>query len=453
MQIALTGGLVVGSLDPASVAMADVLVEDGRVVTVGQPIPDGVPRHDCAGGIVIPGNVNAHTHLYSALARGMTGRGPAPRSFLEILQRVWWRLDRALEPETIRASALAGGLEALLAGTTTLVDHHASPSAVDGSLDIVAGALDELGIRSVLCYETSDRDRAAVTAAGLAENARFIEAVDRGRWPLAQAMVGAHASFTLGQSTLEACAALARRRRRGLHIHVAEDQIDERDALARDGQRVVQRLDAAGALDERTLVAHGVHLDEAEIEVVRSAGATVVHNPRSNLNNGVGHAPLALLGERVALGTDGIGADMFEEARAAYTGLRSIHVTTTPGWAMARLARGAAVAGAAFGEAAMGRIEPGAPADLVVLDAPPPTPLDTSNLAGHWIFGFSSAAVRDVFVAGRPVVIERRPVRVERAAVAAASVDGARRLWARLETVEDHPFAPPSAAAAAGTRR
>jgi cytosine/adenosine deaminase-related metal-dependent hydrolase len=259
-------------------------------------------------------------------------------------------------------------------------------------------------------------------------------------------MIGAHASFTLSAETLEACAAEARSAGVGVHVHVAEDAADEEHATARFGSRVAHRLASAGVLDERSLLAHGVHLDESEVALVGAAGATVVHNPRSNMNNAVGRAPLAALGERVALGTDGIGADMFEESRVAYLRRREEEVETGPGWALDRLTQGARAAGEAFGEPLLGRVEPGAPADLVVLDYRPPTPLDASTLAGHWMFGLSSAAVRDVLVAGEVVVAGRRPTRIDGDALAADARAGARRLWSRLAGVDVHPFAPPSAA-------
>jgi putative selenium metabolism protein SsnA len=451
MSLVLTGGTVVRSIRPPEVVRGDVVVDAGRIVSVGGPLPSGAARLGCSGAVVVPGNVCAHTHLYSALARGMPYRLEPPRTFVDILRRVWWRLDRALDPRTIRASALAGGMEALLAGTTTLVDHHASPAAIDGSLDLVADALGELGIRSVLCYETSDRDGPEASRAGLDENRRFVAAAARGERPLARAMVGAHASFTLSAETLGSCADAARSGGVGLHVHVAEDAADEDDALARFGLRVAHRLAAAGALDPRSLLAHGVHLDPSEVEVIRAAGATVVHNPRSNMNNAVGRAPVAALGERVALGTDGIGADMFEEARAAYVRRREDDVTTGPDWALGRLAESARVAGDAFGEPLLGRIEPGAPADLVVLDYHPTTPLDATNLAGHWIFGLSSATVRDVVVAGEVVVADRRLARVDQDALAADARTAARRLWARLGEIDVHPFVPPGIVARAGT--
>jgi cytosine/adenosine deaminase-related metal-dependent hydrolase len=237
-------------------------------------------------------------------------------------------LDRALDEESIRASAQVGGLEALLCGTTTVVDHHASPHAVDGSLDVVATALEELGIRSVLCYETSDRDGAEIAAAGIRENERFLAQ----RRPLSRGMVGAHASFTLSTETLEACADLSERTGAGLHIHVAEDSSDQRDSLERFGIRVVARLAKAGVLREGALLAHCIHLEGAEVASVRKSGAWVAHNPTSNMNNSVGHAAAASLGDRVALGTDGIGADMFAEAKTAYFRAREDDISLQIAW-------------------------------------------------------------------------------------------------------------------------
>jgi putative selenium metabolism protein SsnA len=408
---------------------------------------------DCSGTLIIPGNVCAHTHAYSALARGMPYHLAPPRDFVEILRRVWWRLDRALDEASIRASARVAAMEALLAGTTTLVDHHASPEAIDGSLDIVASAFAELGIRSVLCYETTDRDGPERARAGLAENRRFLARVLASRRPLVRGLVGAHASFTLSDETLEACAELARTSGRGLHIHVAEDAADEDDALDAHGLRTLMRLERAGALDPAPLLAHGVHLDRSEAALFRASGATLAHNARSNMNNAVGRTPLSLLGPRVALGTDGIGGDMFEESRLAQ--LRYLEERSGPGaddeaerdgpgaaWPLERLAEGARFAGQSFGEPTLGRIVAGAPADLVVLDYPAPTPLTGDTLAAHWLFGLSARAVRDVVVGGRVVVRDRRLALVDQEAVAAEARTEARRLWERLETIASHPFAP-----------
>lgn len=449
MSMLLTGGTVVRSISPVVVEAADLLVEHGRIagtrVASGRAGPHEAMRLDCSRCLIVPGNVCAHTHLYSTLARGMPFHLAAPRTFVEILRRVWWRLDRALDPDAIRASAFAGGMEALLAGTTTVIDHHASPAAIGGSLDIIADALAELGIRSVLCYETSDRDGRQAADEGLAENDRFLAAVSAGERPLARGMVGAHASFTLSPETLAACVSLARKWAVGLHVHVAEDAADELDAEARFGTRVAARLAAAGALDARALLAHGVHLDPSEVELVRAAGATVVHNARSNMNNAVGRAPIGGLGTRVALGTDGIGGDLFEEGRAAWFRRREEAVETSLTWALDRLAEGARVAGEAFGEPLLGRLEPGAPADAVVLHYPAVTPLDADTLAAHWLFGLGAASVRDVIVDGELVVRDARLVRIDADVAAAATRSASVDLWRRLDAIDVHPFEPAGA--------
>jgi putative selenium metabolism protein SsnA len=462
MSLLIHGGTVVTALHPAAVTSADILVEDGRVASVGStraapddaglpspaapdarsptaaPVPD---RLDAGGCLVIPGNVNAHMHLYSALARGMPYRLAPPTDFLQILQRVWWRLDRALDDDGVRASALAGGMEALLAGTTTLIDHHASPNAIDGSLDIIADALAELGLRSVCCYEVSDRDGPDRARAGLRESRRFATRCGDAALPLARAMVGAHASFTLSDETLGACVEIAHAAGIGVHVHAAEDAVDETAALRAHGQRVAARLADDGVLNERTLLAHGVHLDADEVEIVRASGATLAHNARSNMNNAVGRTPLAGLGDRVALGTDGIGSDMFTESQAAFFRHRE-DGTPAPDWPLARLAEGAQLAGRSFHEPLLGGLEPGAPADLVVLDYDPPTPFSADSLPGHWLYGLGSRHVRDVVVAGRVVVRDRRMTLVDQDALVAEAREQAARLWDRLETIPAHHFDP-----------
>ncbi len=445
--VALAGGTVAVSLDPPELAQADVVISGDRIIAVGTAagtVPPGAVRRDCSGTLIVPGNVCAHHHLYSALARGMPYKLQPPTSFLQILQRVWWRLDRALDEPAIRLSALRAGLDALHAGTTTIVDHHASPNAIDGSLDIIASALAELGVRSVLCYEVTDRDGPARAAAGIAENLRFGRTTQR----LARAMMGAHASFTLSGDTLAACVAGAADLGTGIHIHVAEDAADERDALARSGVRVAERLAAAGALTGASLLAHCVHVDAAELDVITSCGASVVTNPRSNMNNAVGHSPFGRDGQRSALGTDGIDGDMFAESQTGFFRAKEADVRASGSWPLTRLAESARFAGRRYGEPLLGTLAPGAPADLSVLEYPAPTPLDAANLAGHWVFGLSSRQVRDVYVAGELVIAGRRSTRIDEAKLAAQTAAGAARLWERLQATAAHSFEPMG-----GTRR
>jgi len=422
----LEGGLLV---DPTRsiVREAALAISEGRIAREAAAEAE---RIDVSGCVVMPGHVCAHHHLYSALARGMPGPGDPPRTFPEILERIWWRLDRALDPETIHLSALLGASDAARAGTTTIIDHHASPEAIDGSLDLVALGIEEAGLRGVVCYEVTDRHGASRGRQGIAENVRFLGENSR---PRIRGMMGAHASFTIGPDTMEALVAEARRMRAPVHIHLAEERIDERDALERYGMRTAHRLKQAGALADGALVAHGVHLDEFEQHVLRESGAWLAHNPRSNMNNGVGYAPVVRLGGRVALGTDGIDGDMFAEARACYLKAREASWETGPGFALERLTAGATIAGRTFGEPLLGTLADDAPADLIVLEYRPPTPLDAGNIAGHLIFGMTAAGVRDVMVAGRWVVRNRRHEMVDEADLAARGREAAPRLWTRME--------------------
>ncbi|MGH2348369.1 MAG: amidohydrolase family protein, partial [bacterium] len=274
MNYLLEGGLLV---DPSRgrVEARSLAVAAGRIATEAP----GATIIDTSGCLVLPGNVCAHHHLYSALARGMPGPADPPRTFPEILERIWWRLDRALEPDTIRLSALLGAVEAAKAGTTSIIDHHASPEAIDGSLDAVADGLSEAGLRGVVCYEVTDRHGEARGRSGVAENVRFLLS---NRRDLIRGMMGAHASFTIGPATMDGLVAAAREHRAPVHIHLAEDRSDEDDSVAKYGMRTAHRLARAGALAPGDLVAHGVHLDDSELDAVQNSGAWVAHNPRSN---------------------------------------------------------------------------------------------------------------------------------------------------------------------------
>jgi putative selenium metabolism protein SsnA len=445
MDLVLSGGTVVTALDPPSVTFGSIAIRDGRVAAVEGVVPPAASSIDCTGCLVIPGNVCTHHHLYSSLARGMPYRLEPPETFVQILQRVWWRLDRALDPSSILWSAWLGGADALLAGTTTIVDHHASPSAIEDSLEWVDRGLRGLGVRRILCYEVTDRDGLDTAAAGLEETHRRLKeqiSDAQGLGRIRRTMVGAHASFTMSPETLAACVSLANDFDVGIHVHVAEDAADQRDAEARFGRRVVERLADAGALTERSLLAHCVHVDDREIDLIRDSRAWVAHNPRSNMNNRVGRAPVARLGERVALGTDGIGGDLFAESQAAYWRGHEDDPSISPSLVLDRLAAGATFAGLGFGEPLLGRIEPGAPADLVVLDYDPPTPLSAENLAGHWVFGLSASHVRDVVVDGSVVVRERRLLQGGEGDPGAFSQAAAQDLWERMDAIPAHPFEP-----------
>lgn len=421
------------TLSPASVRPGMHLrISGDRIAGLGAdlaPAPgDEVVELD--GAVVMPGLVVGHHHLYSALARGMPF--PAtdpPKDFHETLQKIWWRLDRALSPETNYLSALAGALDAVRFGVTAVVDHHASPLAVEGSLDAIARGLAEVGLRGLLCYETSDRDGPAVAQAGLAENLRFQRA--RRSDPLLRGMIGAHASFTLGDRTLEALAQACADSGAGLHLHLLEDAADRTLSLARHGADPVTRLAERGLLTPRALLVHGVHLTPEEIRRLREAGVFFAHNARSNMNNRVGAAPVRALGDRVVLGTDGIDGDLLAEARAAYFRGREHSPPLDLGQVTAMLGASSALLEAYF-EAPFGRLDVGAVADLVVLGYDPPTPLTAENLAGHLGFGWGAHLVRSVLVAGRFVFRDGAYTRIDPAEALRRTRAGAAALWKKL---------------------
>jgi putative selenium metabolism protein SsnA len=284
-------------------------IADGVIADVGSadelkaryPGEDAV---DVNGQFVMPGNVCAHTHFYGAFARGLAIPGPAPKDFPEILECLWWPLDKALDAEAVRYSALVCLVDAVKHGTTTLFDHHASPNAIDGSLDIIADAVEEAGLRAVLCYEVTDRDGRAKAEAGIAENVRFLKAAQQ--CPLVAAMFGLHAGLTVGDETLRKCVRAVLGLDTGFHIHVAEHEVDEYHSVQQYGLRVVDRLQQAGILGPKTIVAHIVHTDTWEQALLRETGTWIAHQPRSNMNNGVGAAPLdAMTGSARTCGQNG----------------------------------------------------------------------------------------------------------------------------------------------------
>lgn len=255
-------------------------------------------------------------------------------------------------------------------------------------------------------------------------------------------MVGVHASFTMSNETLAACAEAAREFGAGIHIHVAEDAVDEEDAVARFGKRVVERLVEHGAIDDRSLLAHCVHVNEREMKTVESVGATVVCNPRSNMNNGVGHSPFTNRKGRVAIGTDGIGGDLVAEAQAGFFRGREVALDLPSDWPLVRLAESQRLVGRVYDEPLLGTLRPGAPADLALIAYDPPTPFDAQSLAGHFVFGWSSGRVRDVYVGGERVMADGRSTLVDEAELAHASHEAATRLWQRLEAIPAHDYTP-----------
>jgi putative selenium metabolism protein SsnA len=425
----LLRGATLASFDPPHVEVADLRIEGDRITTRGLSLApqSGEDVADLTGALVIPGLVNAHTHLYRTLARGMPWPQDARRTLLQILERVWWRLDLALDEEAVTLSALAGGTEAALSGTTLLIDHHSSPSWIRGSLGAVKRGLEQVGLRSVLCYEVTDRNGTEARHFGIEENIEFQKGEQT---PLTRGMVGAHASFTLASETMEGLLWAVQQTGSSLHVHVAEDSFDADDCHRRYSLPLTERFFRHGLIASRTIFAHCVHLTAGQIEEVHRHGGWVAHNPRSNMNHGVGHAPTAAM-RRAALGTDGLDEDVFAEAQAAYLKMRDAGRGDASQAVLEMVAGGHRLAAVLFG-LPFGKLDAGGPADLVVLDYAPVTPLRSDTLAAHLVNGIGRAHVKDVYVAGRPVVRDRKVVSLDAAAVRGRAVGVAERLWARM---------------------
>ena len=400
--------------------------DDGRVVAMGEGPYKGEERGeriDAGGRMVLPGLINAHHHLYSTLARGFGPIGPA-RNFPEILENLWWPLDRSLCLEDIRVSARIGLLASLKSGVTTVIDHHASESSIEGSLDEIAEAGERLGLRIATCFEVTDRDGEDVARRGIEENVRFAKrCAEQGRVlggaPGTAAMFGLHASFTVGDESLAASVDAAKSvGLTGFHVHVAEDRSDVTITKDKHGLSPVKRLIKAGALGKGSIAVHCIHLDESDRQALAEQGIFVVHNPSSNMNNSVGRGEIGELlksGVLVGLGSDGMNADIQRELATAYLLLRHAHSDPTRGGeelSSLFIHGNQTIADSLFPGAKAGRLELGGSADFAILDLQPYTPLNSGNALFHMIYGDLGGRVATV-AAGGKVLMEERQLKID----------------------------------------
>lgn len=422
-RVVIAGGTLV-ELHPPRLGQADVLIEGAAIAQVGGEMPADAPRVDASGCFVMPAFVVAHTHLHLSLATGMPPPPSTPRTLADTLQWIWWTLDKALDDDLVHTSALVGAAAAAKAGAAVIVDLHSSPRVIDGSLDRIESALDEVGLLGVLAYETSDREGRARRDAALKENRRFLERVRTGE-SRHRALVGAHALFSLNDDTLDALRDLADAYRVGIHMHVAEDGTDRADAERNRNTTLERRLERVGLARSGSVMAHAVHLEAAQVDAVTQAGGFVVTNPRSNMAHGVG--VFAGGGPRVALGTDGIDGDILAEARAHH--LR--HSEAKDGFARETGLRIAAGQELAFPGGS--RVAPGGRANLTVLDYSPMTPMTASNVIDHVSRGLMGAHVRDTIVDGRFVLRGRKLVSIDERELVLRARAAASRLWERMQ--------------------
>jgi putative selenium metabolism protein SsnA len=445
-ELLITNGRLVTWVRSSEIrADAGLLVKDGMIAEIGDSAamvdkyPD-VATLDARGQLIMPGNICAHTHFYGAFARGMNIPGPPMKDFPDILERLWWRLDRALLDTDVEYSALVCLVDAIKHGTTTIIDHHASPSAIDSSLDQIAGAVEMAGVRASLCYEVSDRNGAAEAQAGISENVRFLHSLKARNTNLLAGSFGLHASLSLSDETLADCVSAAKGLDTGFHIHAAEHEADEYDSLHKYGKRAMSRLAEAGILGDKTIVAHAIHIDPSEKNLLLETNSWVTHQPRSNMNNAVGAADIEgmmRLGIPVCLGNDGFSNNMWSEWKTAYLLHKVIHgdPRRASGTDIAEMAihNNASLANLFWPGLSLGQLRVGGAADIIFVDYHPTTPLSFGNLPWHIIFGFESSMVTMTMVGGQILMQDRQLLTLDEVEITARSRELAANVWRRFE--------------------
>jgi len=442
--------------------MSTLLIKNGVIVTLGQNnkvlydsavlVQDGIVKKigpkeefkaqydkviDAHGKVVLPGFINAHMHFYSTFARGL-GKAAPSKDFMEVLKNLWWRLDKKLTLKDCYYSTLVMLLSAIRHGTTTLIDHHASPGAVKGSLQEVAKAVKESGLRASLCYELSDRDGEEISKQGIEENVEFFRYCKENKNDYLKSLFGLHASFTINDKTMETVGKLGAELGTGFHIHAAEADSDENYNLEHFDMRVIERLEKYGILGPKTITAHCVHVNEHEMDILAKTGTIVVHNPQSNMNNAVGVADIIKMqskGILVGLGTDAMTVNMMEELRVALWAQHLSQQNPSCGFmeaASALLFNNAKIVNK-FWDIPLGSIDEGAAGDIVLIDYFTPTPFNEQTILGHIVFGISQSAV-DTTIVGGKVLMENKKLtlNIDEEKLAYEANELATALWDRF---------------------
>ena len=391
---------------------------------------------DAKGGVIMPGLINAHTHIYSGLARGLAIAGNNPTNFLEVLEGTWWNIDRHLTLDGTRASAYATVLDCIRDGVTTIFDHHASFAEIPGSLFAIKDVCKELGIRACLCYEVSERDGEEKCRESIAENAEFARWAAKENDPMIAAMFGGHALFTISDKTFEEMVK-ANDGLTGFHIHVAEGMNDVHDSLRNYGCRPINRLLYNGLLGDKTVLGHCIHVSPAEMDIIKETGTMVVNNPESNMGNAVGCAPVLQMmrkGILVGMGTDAYTHDMLESLKVFLTIQR--HNAALPNVAWCEGTRmlfenNAAIAAKYFPQP-VGVLKEGAAADVIVMDYKPFTPFSDENIDGHMLFGMMGKNCRTTIINGKVLYKDREFVGIDEERINAWTMEQSKQLWGAL---------------------
>jgi putative selenium metabolism protein SsnA len=419
-----------------------VVLKDNLILEVGKfnDLKDKYKDYefiDAKGKIIMPGLINTHHHIYSAFARGMDNKEEPSQNFNEILERLWWKLDKKLTIEDTRYSAYTTYIDCIKNGVTTVFDHHASPMSITNSLFTIADVAKELGIRTSLCYEVSDRDGLNIANEGIAENVNFIKYANKDDSDMIKGLFGLHASFTLSDETLEKCVKEIQGLNSGFHVHVAEGVTDVQDSLKHRGKRIVERLFDYGILGEKTLAVHCVHINNREMDLLKETNTNVVNNPESNMGNAVGCAPVLEIlnkGINIGMGTDGYTNDMFESMKVFPIIQR--HNRCNPSVAFNETFKllfenNRNIANRFFNKE-LGILKAGAYGDVIIVDYNPLTPMNSSNLFGHMLFGFTGRSVITTIINGKIVMKDRELVNIDEEKIFADSREVAQKLWDKM---------------------
>ena len=429
------GTLVTLNQEGSIIENGSVLIDGSVIVAAGHL--DGVAADrtiNAAGRVVMPGLINTHHHLYSTLARGFSPPGEPASNFQEILARMWWKLDLALDANDVYYSAMLPLIESIRAGCTTIIDHHASPSCGEGSLDTIEKAFREAGLSGCLCYEVSDRNQ---PGEGIAENIRFIKKTAESGDAQISALFGLHASMTLSPATLERCAAEGKALDTGFHVHIDEAECDARASRRAFGDLPIDRFMNNGILGPGSLFAHGIHLDERGWNLLADTNSMMVTNPESNMNNGLAVTPLLELmkaGILIGLGTDGMSNTMIAQARAAYLIQRAVRRDPRVAFVEAcqlLLTNNRLIAERVF-EEPRGRLVEGHLADIAIFDYTPFTPFDESTFYGHLLFGLVNAPVVTTIARGKVVMENGIIPHLDEIGIRRKAVEQARAMWKRI---------------------
>lgn len=418
----------------------DIAIEGSEIINVGHGIAVDYPSatvKEMHGRIVMPGIVCAHNHFYSGLSRGIMAQIPPCPDFISTLKNLWWRLDRALDEESLYYSGLICSLEAIKSGCTSVIDHHASPHYIAGSLSTLRNAFLKAGLRGMTCFETTDRNGGMEELeAGVEENVNFARLIDNARTAgkeryLVEAHIGAHAPFTVPDAGLAMLSGAVKLTGRGLHIHAAEDRYDVSHSHDKYGKDLLVRLAEYDLLNSKTLIAHGLYLSKEDIRLLNETDGFLVHNARSNMNNYVGYNHQLADYHNLALGTDGIGSDMFEEMKFAFFKHRDAGGPLWPDSFARYLWNGNTLLARNF-NAKFGRLAAGYKADLTICDYLSPTPLQAENIGGHLAFGMGSSSVHSVMIDG-VMVYEDREFAFDCEPIYAEARKVAAKMWRRMD--------------------